>query len=178
VSAADLELVDLYDPTDSAGRVTGSASRADVRARNLPHAATGVLLRDGTGNVFVHRRTDIKDINPGAHDCLAGGVVDAGEKPLAAAHRELQEELGLDARLHPVMTRWYRDATTRYLAFVYEAWWDGTPLTLQESEVAAGWWEPADTLRERLHDSAWSFVPDTRALLEAWPNWWQDRRRP
>jgi 8-oxo-dGTP pyrophosphatase MutT (NUDIX family) len=172
------ELVALYDPTDSAGRVTGSASRAEVRTRNLPHAATGVLLRDGHGRVFVHRRTDTKDVNPGAHDCLAGGVVDAGENPLEAAHRELREELGVDAELHPVLTRWYRDSATHFLAFVHEAWWDGTPLTLQPSEVADGWWEDATTLRDRLRDSAWPFVPDTRALLAGWPDWWQDHGRP
>jgi 8-oxo-dGTP pyrophosphatase MutT (NUDIX family) len=179
VSAPGQELVDLYDPTDDAGRVTGRAPRAQVRAENLPHAATGVLLRDpATGRVLVHRRTDVKDVNPGAHDCLAGGVVDAGEDPLSAAHRELREELGLDADLHPVLTRWYRDDTTHYLAHVYEAHWDGTPLTLQPSEVADAWWEDTTTLRARLADPAWPFVPDTRALLDAWPNWWQDPARP
>lgn len=177
MSTAGRELVDLYDPTDSAGRVTGSASRAEVRARNLPHAATGVLLRDpATGHVFVHRRTDVKDLNPGAHDCLAGGVVDAGETPLHAAHRELREELGVDADLRPVATTWYRDDTAHYLAHVYEADWDGSPLTLQASEVAEGWWEDPATLRERLTDPAWLFVPDTRALLAAWPRWWETGR--
>ncbi|MBB2899528.1 8-oxo-dGTP pyrophosphatase MutT (NUDIX family) [Kineococcus radiotolerans] len=178
MSSPGEELVDLYDPTDDAGRVTGRAPRREVRARNLPHAATGVLLRDGTpggrGRVLVHRRTTTKDLNPGAHDCLAGGVVDAGEDPLDAAHRELREELGIDAELHPVLTRWYRDDTAHYLAHVYEARWDGRPLTLQPSEVARAWWEDTATLRRRLEDPAWPFVPDTRALLAAWPGWWED----
>ncbi|WP_432564173.1 NUDIX domain-containing protein [Kineococcus sp. SYSU DK003] len=178
MTATGEELVDLYDPTDSEGLVTGCASRAEVRARNLPHAATGVLLRDGRGKVFVHRRTDTKDVNPGAHDCFAGGVVAAGEDPLTAARRELREELGVGAALQPVLRRWYRDETTHYLAFVHQAWWDGTPLVLQASEVAHGWWEDAVVLRERLADPAWPFVPDTRALLQAWPGWWQDPGRP
>ncbi|WP_432485099.1 NUDIX domain-containing protein [Kineococcus esterisolvens] len=173
------ELVALYDPADPAGRVTGSARRSRVRALNLPHAATGVLLRDGRGGVFVHRRTGTKDVAPGAHDCLAGGVVGAGERPDEAARRELAEELGVRAaQLRPVLRRWYRDEATHYLAHVYEAWWDGTPLVLQESEVAAGWWEPAQRLRERLADPARPFVADSRALLAAWPRWWHDPGRP
>lgn len=88
------ELVALYAEGDLGGRVTGAAPRSLVRARNLPHAATAVLLRDGGGRVYVHRRTDTKDVYPGMHDVWAGGVVPAGEDPDAAA-RELTEELGV-----------------------------------------------------------------------------------
>ncbi len=173
------EVVALYDPADTAGRVVGAAPRERVRALNLPHAATGVLLRDGRGGVFVHRRTATKDVHPGAHDCLAGGVVGAGEDPSRAAERELAEELGVrGAVLRPVLRCWYRDELTHYLAFVYEAWWDGEPLVLQVSEVAAGWWEPAQRLRERLADPAWAFVPDSRALLASWAGWEHDAGRP
>nr|WP_284290871.1 hypothetical protein [Angustibacter aerolatus] len=78
-------LVALYDPqvpADAEPRVVGSATRSRVRAENLPHAATAVLLRDGDGlgaGVYVHRRTDTKDVWPGRWDCFAGGVVGAGE---------------------------------------------------------------------------------------------------
>lgn len=170
---AAAELVDLYDPTDPAGRVSGVTTRARVRAENLPHAATGVLLRDGEGRVLVHRRTSTKDVFPGAHDVLAGGVVAHGEDPLAAAARELAEELGQhDLPLRPVLRCWYRDASTHYLAHVFEARWAGEPVVAQAAEVAHAWWEPAEVLRERLGDPSWPFVPDTRALLERWPRWW------
>ena len=78
--AAD-ELLALYDPADDAGRVTGSARRDEVRAQNLPHAATAVLVRNSRGQVYLHRRTDTKDVYPGLYDVWAGGCVDAGEEP-------------------------------------------------------------------------------------------------
>ncbi|WP_233153588.1 NUDIX domain-containing protein [Kineosporia sp. R_H_3] len=159
------EVVALYDPDDVCGRVVGSAPRSRVRAENLPHAATGVLLRRPTGEVFVHRRARTKDLWPGAHDCAAGGVVNAGESPLEAARRELAEELGVEgAALTEVFTGWYRDDDTHYLAHVYEAVWDG-PVRFVDDEVEDGWWEHPAVLTERLADPAWPFVPDTRRLL-------------
>jgi len=98
------ELVALYDPDDDLGRVVGAAPRSRVRRDNLPHAATGVLLRRPTGEVLVHRRARAKDLWPSAEDCAFGGVVLAGEAPDGAAHRELAEEAGVHgAELRPLL---------------------------------------------------------------------------
>jgi len=67
------EEVALYDPGDPQGRVVGHAPRSRMRADNLPHAATAVAVRDRAGRIYVHRRTDTKDLFPGAHDVWAGG---------------------------------------------------------------------------------------------------------
>jgi isopentenyldiphosphate isomerase len=160
--AAD-ELVALYDPADDTGVVTGSARRGEVRARNLPHAATAVLVRNSRGQVYLHRRTDTKDVYPGLYDVWAGGCVDAGEEPYDAARRELAEELGVTGvQLVPVFRAWYRDENTHYLAFGYEAVWDG-PVVHQPEEVAEGGWVDWEELLRRLEDPAWPFVPDGRA---------------
>ncbi|WP_425560253.1 NUDIX domain-containing protein [Kineococcus glutinatus] len=170
------ELVALLDPAADPGPpgtpglpVTGAAPRRRVRRLNLPHAATGVLLRDGRGRVLVHRRTTTKDVHPGLLDCLAGGVVGAGEDAGAAAARELAEELGVrGAPLRPLLRTWYRDEHTWYLACVYEVVHDVAvhgELVLQPAEVAcAGWVEP-DALAALLRDPAGGVVPDSRALL-------------
>jgi len=164
------ELVALYAEGDLTGRVVGAAPRSEVRARNLPHAATAVLLPDGAGRVYVHRRTQTKDIYPGCHDVWAGGVVLAGEEPDQAAQRELAEELGVrGCPLTPVLRYWYADEATSYLAFVYEARYDPDrhgPIVHQPAEVADGWWLDWDELLARLADPTWPFVPDGRATLD------------
>lgn len=159
---ADDEIVALVD---DAGEVVGTAPRREVRARNLPHMATAVLLRDPVGRVYVHRRTVTKDVFPGMHDCWAGGVVLADEDPGEAAERELAEELGVTGvPLRRILTGWYADDSTRYLAFVYEAEWDG-PVAHQPEEVDWGTWMPLEELVARLEDESWPFVPDGRQLL-------------
>jgi 8-oxo-dGTP pyrophosphatase MutT (NUDIX family) len=159
------ESVALYDPDDVVGRVVGAATRARVRAENLPHAATAVLVRRSDGRLLVHRRSEAKDLWPGAHDAAGGGVVLAGESPDEAARRELAEEVGIDGTtLRPLLTSWYRDQDAHYLAHVYEAVWDGG-ITVGNGEVAAAWWQPESELRARLAEPDWPFVPDTRRLL-------------
>jgi isopentenyldiphosphate isomerase len=161
------ELVDLYSPDDDTGRVVGTVPRSRMRADNLPHAATAVLLVDDAGRIYVHRRTDDKDVFPGMWDCWAGGVVTAGEDPERAAVRELAEELGVSQpRLEPLFRHWYRDDRTWYLAWCYRARWNGQQIVHQPDEVAEGGWFTLAELRALLDDPARPFVPDGRVGIE------------
>ena len=49
---------------DRSGAVVGRAERATVRRDNLMHATTGILVRDGDGRIYVHRRSTDKDWAP------------------------------------------------------------------------------------------------------------------
>ncbi|PZR52117.1 NUDIX hydrolase [Xylanimonas oleitrophica] len=158
------ELVALYDDT---GRPSGQvADRAEVRARNLRHAATAVVVRNGAGEIYVHRRTASKDVYPGLHDFCAGGVLQAGEDPHAAALREVAEELGVTGvPLEPLGEADYADARTRYRAFCFTCAYDG-PVTWQPEEVAWGAWVTPQRLLGMLGEVP--FVPDSPALLGGW----------
>lgn len=162
------ELLAVYDAT---GRVVGAAERGVVYREGLWHASAGVLVRSGDGRrVYVHRRTDSKLVFAGMHDCLAGGVVDAGEDPAETAVRELREELGI-AGVAPVLratASWdgvWAGKPLRCHLFGYEVRYDG-PIHHQPSEIADGWWWRDDELRAHLRDPDWPFVPDTRVILD------------
>lgn len=153
---------------DEHNRPAGTAPRSRVRAENLRHGATGVVVRDPLGRIYVHRRTDSKDVYPGLHDCCAGGVMLAGEDPDDSARREIAEELGVTGGdLHRIGVSQYADAYTRYVAFQYEITYDG-PIRWQPEEVAWGTWMALDELADRLADPTWPFVPDSRALIGSW----------
>ncbi len=161
------ELVALLDPDDDSGRAVGTAPRSRVRRENLPHAATGVLVRRSDGFVLVHRRSAGKDLWPGLLDAACGGVLLAGEDPASGARRELAEEVGIDdpaVVLEPLGRRWYRDDDTWYLAHLYQVVWDG-PVAFVDGEVEQAWWEPPGVVAALLADPASPVVPDTRALL-------------
>ena len=153
---------------DDEGRVVGSAPRSVMRRDNLPHVVVAVMVRRSTGEVYVHRRTDTKDVFPGLHDAFAAGCLHYGEEPAEAAAREVAEELGVvGAPVTPVYTEWYEDGDTHHLCYVYATTYDG-PVTHQPEEVAWGGWMSPEELRTRLADPSWPFVPDGRALLQRW----------
>ncbi|MET9487190.1 NUDIX domain-containing protein [Nocardia sp. NPDC006630] len=165
------ELIAVYD---AAGHEVGVEERAVVYARGLWHASAGVLVRSLDGErIYVHKRTDTKAVFAGMHDCLAGGVLDPGEDPAAAAIRELGEELGIelgpnDDRPRPLVTAaWdgeWAGRPMRCHLFAYEVRSDG-PIRHQPEEIADGWWWTDAELRTHLADPSWPFVPDTRRMI-------------
>ncbi len=156
------EIVALFDET---GAVVGSAPRWKVRGENLIHGATGVIVRDSSGRIYVHRRTDTKDVYPGYYDFTAGGVLLAGEDPREAAVREACEELGVaGVALRSLGEGFYADEHTRYYGFRFECVYEG-PIRHQAEEVAWGAWLTPDDLRAWIEDPDKPFMPDALALL-------------
>lgn len=152
---------------DEQGRPSGAAPRDVVRRDNLRHRSTGVIVRrPSDAAVYVHLRSPDKDWSPSHHDAAAGGVLGPEEDPVEGARRELAEELGIEGvELTPLLVASYDDETVRYVAHVFEAWWDG-PVRHVDGEVVDGGWMSVPDLVDHLDDPAWAFVPDTRALLD------------
>jgi isopentenyldiphosphate isomerase len=155
------ELVDVVDEDD---RVVATVTRREIRARQLLHRCTYVLLRNSSGEILVHRRTDTKDVFPGAYDVFSGGVCAAGEAYDECARREVAEELGVvDAPLRFLFRHRYRGPSSQAWGAVYDGRWDGVPCP-QPSEVAWVSWVSEDQLDRMLAELA--FCPDSREILE------------
>lgn len=122
---------------DEANRVTGQASRAEMRAGKLIHRACYILVFNRRGELFVQKRTLSKDIYPGFYDVAAGGVVLAGESYEESAGRELLEELGISAELTVGFDHFHDSTDNRVWGRVFTCRHDG-PMRLQPEEVAEG----------------------------------------
>jgi 8-oxo-dGTP pyrophosphatase MutT (NUDIX family) len=157
------EILDVVDERD---RVVGRATRREVRRLRLLHRFSSVLCRDPSGRVYVHRRTDDKDVYPGMYDMFAGGVLAAGETYLEAARRELAEELGVvgpEPRF--LFKHRYLGQENPSWSALFEVTWDG-PVHPQASEIAWGGFLTLGELQARLDD--WTFVPDGLEVYRRW----------
>lgn len=157
---------------DENGEPVGSATRERMREEGLWHACAAIVVRSLDGErLFVHRRTDTKDVYPGLYDPTCGGVVAADETPDECAVRELAEELGVHENPEFCFKTPFVDGTIRYIAHIYEVRSDG-PFTLQPEEVAWGGWMDLADVRAKADDPEWPVVPDGRALLLGWFSCW------
>jgi isopentenyldiphosphate isomerase len=156
------ELVDVVDELD---RVVDTVPRSEMRAAHLRHRVASVLVFRSDGRILVHRRTETKDVFPGAFDCFVGGVVAAGESYEAARDRELAEETGIrDASLVELFRHRY-DGDDPSWTTVSATTWDG-PIVPQTEEIAWYGWESVDEVARRA--AAATFVPDGREIFERW----------
>jgi 8-oxo-dGTP pyrophosphatase MutT (NUDIX family) len=92
------ELLTIYDDEMNE---TGVAARDEVHAKGLLHQVVHcwVVSRwNGETWLYFQQRSHTKKDFPGLYDLAVGGHIDAGEEPLAAALREMREEI---ASSHP-----------------------------------------------------------------------------
>jgi isopentenyl-diphosphate delta-isomerase type 1 len=167
------EILDLVDDDD---RVIGQAARSDVHGNPaLLHRVVHVLVFDGRGRIFLQKRADDKDVQPGKWDTSVGGHVDSGEEREAAARRELSEELGIPGSQNPPpvirFLHRYRHSNT-YESELVTTWitrWDGE-IGIQRSEISEGrFWtlEEIDLLAARSTEPG-AFTPNFLEELERW----------
>jgi 8-oxo-dGTP pyrophosphatase MutT (NUDIX family) len=148
---------------DTDNRVVGAAPRSEMRARRLPHRASFVLVFNSSGEIFVQKRTLTKDIYPGYFEPAAGGVVLDGETYDDSAHRELEEELGIqDASLNSHADFYFEDNLSRVWGRVFSCVYDGE-LVLQREEAESGrFMSVSEVLSLSEHEP---FTPDSLKAL-------------
>jgi len=131
MGAAD-EIVTIVDEHN---KVLGAVPRREMRAKNLPHRSTYILVFNAQGELYVQKRTMTKDVFPGYYDSAAGGVVLAGESYEQGAVRELAEEMGIrDVPLTWLFDFYFADERTRVWGGAFSCVYDGEVI-LQEEEV-------------------------------------------
>ena len=150
---------EIFDVVNERDQVVGRASRNEVHRDGLLHRATHVLVFNARGEVFLQKRSQIKDRQPGLWDSSASGHLDSGEQYDACAVRELHEELGL--QLNGPLTRLFKVAaspeTDQEHVWVYRCEAEG-PFELNSEEIERGGWFSPDQVNQWMKERPEEFA--------------------
>jgi isopentenyldiphosphate isomerase len=154
---------EIFDVVNERDEVVGWAPRKEVHATGLKHRAVHVLVFNARGEVFLQKRSLLKDTAKGKWDSSSSGHLDSGEEYDACAMRELREEIGL-ALARPPRRLFKIDAcaeTGWEFCWVYRCESEG-PFVLHPDEIErGGWFAPEFVTRwvaEQPQDFARAFV--------------------
>lgn len=137
------EMLPLIEPD---GIVYGQAPRAWCHSgTSALHPVVHLQIMDRDGNVYLQKRSMIKNRWPGRWDMAVGGHVSYGERILETLYREAAEELGL-TEFNPSYLDTYIFETKRDRELVVVFAFIGHPnLNPDNAEVTEGrWWTQAE----------------------------------
>ncbi len=156
---------ELFDVVNENDEVTGQEKRATVHEKSLIHRAVHILVFNKKNEVFLQKRSLLKDTNPGLWNASASGHLDSGETYDAAAARELKEELGInDAPLKFIKKLPPTEANGREHIGLYISAHQGS-VKYPCSEVECGIWFPQEVVTEWLQSRPQDFAS---AFKESW----------
>ncbi len=153
-----------FDVVDGENRVTGQATRSEVHRQGLKHRAVHIFIRNKRGELLLQKRSRLKDVHPGRWDSSAAGHLDAGESYEAAAHRELEEELGLTGTLRQTALIPACKATGQEFVALFEGLATGKP-RWPASEIDFAQFFPNHLIQSWIHRRPQDFAT---GFLECW----------
>ena len=127
---------EIFPLVDADGNVIGSATRGECHNGSyLLHPVVHLHVFNSQGELYLQKRPEWKDIQPGKWDTAVGGHVDFGESPREALNREVREELGI-TDFEPVFVDKYvfESRRERELVYVNRTTYDG-PVCPSQDEL-------------------------------------------
>jgi isopentenyldiphosphate isomerase len=150
---------EIFDVVNERDEVIDRKPRSEVHARGLWHRAVHVLVFNARGEIFLQKRSMLKDRQPGVWDSSASGHVDSGENYDATAIRELREELGLKIK-SPLQKLFKIDAcaeTDNEFVWIYRCENEG-PFILHPDEIETGAWFAMEKVSQWISQSPEDFA--------------------
>ena len=159
--------MEIFDICNEQGIPTGETVERSIAHRDgIPHRTVHIwITRESAGKrqILLQQRSLEKDSFPGLFDTSSAGHLQAGDEPLEAAMRELEEELGIKAEASQLKYAGtfhisyevefhgapFKDNEIAFV-YVYDGDVDIEDFTLQEEEVIGVEWFDLDEVYEEV----------------------------
>ena len=132
---------EIFPVVDEMGNIIGAASRGECHnGSKLLHPVVHLHLFDKAGRLYLQKRPEWKDIQPGKWDTAVGGHVDLGENIYQALEREVREELGLNVSGAKLLRQYvFESERERELVNVFTIVSEEEPLPSDELDGGRFW---------------------------------------
>ena len=141
---------ELLPLVDENGNITGAATRGECHNGSMMmHPVVHLHVFNSKGELYLQKRPEWKDIQPGKWDTAVGGHIDLGEHVEQALFREAGEELGIEGFTPEALPQYvFRSACECEMVYPYKTVYDKD---IRPSEEASGgrFWN-MDEIRESI----------------------------
>ena len=141
---------ELLPLVDENGNITGAVTRGECHNGSMMmHPVVHLHVFNSKGELYLQKRPEWKDIQPGKWDTAVGGHIDLGEHVEQALFREAGEELGIEGFTPEALPQYvFRSERECEMVYPYKTVYDKDIRPSEETSGGRFW--SMDEIRESI----------------------------
>lgn len=141
---------ELLPLVDENGNIIGAATRGECHNGSMMmHPVVHLHVFNSKGELYLQKRPEWKDIQPGKWDTAVGGHIDLGEHVEQALFREAGEELGIEGFTPEALPQYvFRSERECEMVYPYKTVYDKDIRPSEETSGGRFW--SMDEIRESI----------------------------